>query len=248
MVKLPEEGTWNLNHTSLEAVSQAVVATGLEVVVAPTLVAEIKLPELDGVIEIAPQGSSLAGADTATPDCVTPTVRVSPPPVTVIVPLRELVPVLAWQLTVTLLFPEPEAGLTDNQLSDSDTVQLVLELIDKALFSPPAIKFSVVGETSSENDTPDCVTVTSRVIPHPVIVNLALRDWASVFAKQLTETVRLPVPSPGETLNQLASQVMTQGKEQLVVLIEKEEDDAEDPNGKVVALTVSVGASEPSSE
>ena len=96
-------------------------------------------------------------------------------PETVIVPLRDEVPVFGSQVTVTVPSLLPVPGLTDSQANDSDTVHEVLEVIENVLFSPPAAKLNEVGETLKAGAAPACVPETVREltpVPDTVIVPL----------------------------------------------------------------------------
>jgi hypothetical protein len=74
----------------------------------------------------------------------------------------------------------PEVGFTVSQASLELTVQGTLEVRVMAKLPAAALGASVVGDTVSIGAT--CVTVTVRVIPPPVKVNIPLRELASVFA------------------------------------------------------------------
>lgn len=74
----------------------------------------------------------------ATPACVTVTVRVILPAVNFTVAVRETVEVLASVDMLTMLFPVPEAGLTVHHEAVDDTVQVVFELTVIDLLPPSA--------------------------------------------------------------------------------------------------------------
>ena len=77
----------------------------------------------------------------ALPDCVMSRVFVIPPPLTVMVAVLELVPVLATAVTVTVALPLPEDGDTVSQVADPlTTVQFVFDEIVKVFCSPDAKK------------------------------------------------------------------------------------------------------------
>ena len=84
---------------------------------------------------------------------VTLTVRVMPPPVTVMVPVLVPTVVVAWStVTVTVPLFEPLAGLTVSQLRDSATLQDPLELIERDLLAGLAapwvpVKFKLAEPT-----------------------------------------------------------------------------------------------------
>ena len=82
------------------------------------------------------------------PGCVTVTVRVIPPPVTVTVALRALVPVLAdVAFTVTVPLLEPDGGLTVSQLASSVTLHETLAEIENETVPPPCGTGTEVGVT-----------------------------------------------------------------------------------------------------
>ena len=84
--------------------------------------------------DVAPEASASDVVETLSvlvlvwPACVTATVRVSPPPVTVTVPVRLVVPVFAVALTRKLPLLLPEATEIVSQLWLSVTVQPTFEV------------------------------------------------------------------------------------------------------------------------
>jgi hypothetical protein len=114
----------------LDAVSVSVelfpvVDAGLKLAVTPDgkpLAVNVTLPgklvrlSVTAAVVLAPRvtaavpGAETVKLDAVVPLCVTDTARVTPPPVTVTVPLRLVVPVLAVALTVKLPLPEPLVG------------------------------------------------------------------------------------------------------------------------------------------
>ena len=69
---------------------------------------------------------------------MTVAVRVIPPPETVTVALRSLVPVLAEvAFTVTVALPERDKGLTVSQLASSETLHETLAETEKKPVPPP---------------------------------------------------------------------------------------------------------------
>jgi hypothetical protein len=77
------------------------------------------------------------------------TVCSMPPPLTVTVPVRRLVVVLAAAVTLMAPLLLPEAGETASHEASLSAVQLTLEVTVTDCVSPAAVKSSVVVETVS---------------------------------------------------------------------------------------------------
>ena len=97
----------------------------------------------------------MAGGEMYAPACVTATVRLIPPPVTVIVPLLEAVPALAVAEMVKLPLFDPLAGDAVNQevallLTVHDTFEVTVMLVLDAV----AIGFQAEVDRASATDAP----------------------------------------------------------------------------------------------
>jgi len=155
----------------------------------------------------------------AVSESVTFTVRVSPPPVIVIVPL--LLPTFAVAVsteTVTVPLLEPLAGLTVSQLRASVMLQEPLEVMVNSwlagLVAPCVpVKPKVVGPTVNVGvgALSESVTFTVRVSPPPFIVIVPIL-LPTVAVAVSTETVTVPLLEPlaGLTVSQLRPSVMLQ--------------------------------------
>ena len=155
---------------------------------------------IENVPDVAPDASASDVVETVSvlavvPACVTETVRVSPPPVTVTVPVRLVLPVFAVALTVKLPLLLPLVGEALSQVWSSVTVQLTFAVTltadeDAAEASDSAVCDSVrllaVGAA--------CVTAIVRVRPPPVTVTVPVRAAVPVFAVALTVKLPLLVP------------------------------------------------------
>ena len=144
------------------------------------------------------------------PGCITFMVRVKPPPLTVIVPLRAEELVFAVTLTVTLPLFDPEAGDTViHEYEPRVTVQLTEEVISKYLdCALLLLKISSVGDTSKL--IPGCVTVTVlSVTPAALNVTVPVRDEPEL-AGALTVTEPLFEPEVGETVSHEAELLAVQ--------------------------------------
>src|SRR6476620_813370 len=147
---------------------------------------------------------------------VTLTVRVSPPPVTVIVPV--LVPTAAVAVsmaTVRVLLFEPLAGLTASQLTASVTLHDAFDVIDSdwaAGLVAPCVPVKVRLEELTANvgvgAVSVSVTLTVRVSPPPVTVIVPVLVPTTAVAVS-TATVRVPLfePLAGLTASQLTASV-----------------------------------------
>ena len=94
--------------------------------------------------------------------CVTAIVTVSPPPVTVIVPLRA-VPVLAVTAALKVPLPEPLAGDTVSQeVLFELAVQATFEVTSIVVWEAAFVGERLVGEVEREL-VPGCVMVTVAV-------------------------------------------------------------------------------------
>ena len=136
------------------------------------------------------------------PACVTATVRVSPPPVTVTVPARLVLPVFAVALTVKLPLLLPLVGEALSQVWSSVTVQLTFAVTltaDEAAAEAndnevcDSVRLLAVGAA--------CVTATVRVRPPPVIVTVPVRLVVLVLAVVLTVKLPLFAPLVGDALS-----------------------------------------------
>ena len=115
--------------------------------------AEVKLSEVADIVKV---GLSEA------PGCVTLMVwEVTPAPLTVIVAVRCVVPVLAAALTVIVPLLVPVAGETVNHVSLLPTVQFVFEVMSNVMFSVVEVKLSEVADIVKLglSASPDCVTL-----------------------------------------------------------------------------------------
>jgi len=139
------------------------------------------------------------------PSCVMVTVRdVTPGPLTVIVAVREVAPVLAVTVTVTVPLLFPVAGATVAHVWLLATVQPVTFDVTLNVCEPASLE-----KSSAEVDTlsvdagavPACVMVTVRAVtPDPLTVIVAVRDAAPVLAVTVTVTVALLFPVAGATV------------------------------------------------
>ena len=134
--------------------------------------------------------------------CVTATVRVMPPPVTVMVPERDVVVLLAVAVTVNVPLLLPLAGETV-----SHEVALLLAVHETfdvtATVNEPAVAATFWLDLSSVRNAPaaSCVTATVRERPPPVTVIVPERDEVAVLAVAVTVNVPLLLPLAGETVN-----------------------------------------------
>jgi hypothetical protein len=108
------------------------------------------------------------------------------------VALREVEPVLAAAVTVTVPLPEPLPPVIESHvwLSDAVHVQPAGAVIVTVPLPPPATMFCVAGESAKLQGTPACVTVTAW----PPTVTVALRDALDVLAVAVSVIVPLPEP------------------------------------------------------
>ena len=152
----------------------------------------------ENVREWAPNRSSLVSL----PLCVTVNVRVSPPPVTVIFPVLELVPVFAATLYTIFPFPFPLAVFTVSHETDDFTVHDTFAVTASSLpLSDAAVKdrelapsVSVVVPLPPLLPVPLCVTVNVRVSPPPLTVIVPDLELAPVFAATLYAIFPFPLP------------------------------------------------------
>ena len=129
------------------------------------------------------------------PACVTVTVAETPPPLIVMLPLRELVLVLASQdkLKSKKPYPLPVACIQVSfelilKSTVEDTSIVVLpEPYPKDILEGLAVIFGVGG-------APACVTDIVAEVPPPLIVTLPLREFVLVLATQ--DKTKLPLPDP----------------------------------------------------
>jgi hypothetical protein len=142
------------------------------------------------------------------PACITVTVRDTPPPVTVIVAVREEVDVLAWAVTVIVALLVLAHNDTDNQDAlPLSIVQVELAEMVKVLCPPAYAKSSSVGET--DRAVPACVTEMVRVIPPPLMVIVAVRWDTAVLAAAVMVIVALLEPVVVDSVSQEASPLLT---------------------------------------
>ena len=71
-------------------------------------------------------------------------------------------------------------------------------------------------------EVPTCVMLTVRVILHPVMVSVALRDCVEVLAWKLTVMVPLLLPDVGDTVAQAGAPLTVQELQLLVTVIAAE--------------------------
>jgi hypothetical protein len=180
------------------------------------------------------------------------TVRVNPPPVTVIVPVLLPTVAVAWSTeTVTVPLLDPLAGLTESQLRGSVTLQEPLEVIVKdwlAGLAAPCVPLNVrlVGLTVKVGvgALSEYVTLTVLVSPPPVIVIVPVL-FPTFAVAWSTETVTVPLLDPlaGLTESQLSPSVTLQ--EPLEVIVNDWLAGLAAPcvplNVRLVGLTVNVG-------
>jgi 16S rRNA A1518/A1519 N6-dimethyltransferase RsmA/KsgA/DIM1 with predicted DNA glycosylase/AP lyase activity len=81
----------------------------------------------------------------------------APVPATLIVVVREVVEVLGLQVTTAVPLLLPLAGATVIQLTVSDTVQAVFEVMLRFWLPPPEVKSIVVGAMEIKAP-PDCIS------------------------------------------------------------------------------------------
>jgi hypothetical protein len=135
------------------------------------------------------------------PACVTAIVRVSPPPATVTVPVRFVVPVLAVALTVMLPLLVPEVGEALSQVWSSVTVQLTFAVTATGADEAAAASESVVGDTVRLLVDPPNTLATTEVARMP-LVPLTMRlpqlvSWAASKFTVMSSTVP-PLPLPDQ--------------------------------------------------
>jgi hypothetical protein len=126
---------------------------------------------------------------------LTETSRVSPPPETVISPLREAV--VGFVVTAYSIVPSPSPELPlviDIHPWSALAVQVVFDVTVTLPESACAPCVRLVGVTVSVKDSPLWLTETSRVRPPPMTVINPLRDAVVGFA--VTAYSMLPSPSP----------------------------------------------------
>ena len=161
-------------------------------------------------------GLTLSVVGAAASVSVTLTVRVSPPPVTVIAPV--LVPTAAVAVsTATVSVPlfEPLAGLTVSQLTASVTLHDAFDVIDSdwaAGLVAPCVPVKVRLEEPIVNVGAGAlsvsVTLTVRVSPPPVtVIAPVLVPTAAVAVSTATVSVPLFEPLAGLTVSQLTASV-----------------------------------------
>jgi hypothetical protein len=144
------------------------------------------------------------------PSCDTFIVRNIPPPLMVIVAVREEVDVLAWVVTVIVALPElAVVDKVSQEASPLLTVQLVLEVIVNGRGSPEDEKFNEDGETSKTGVIPTCVTFTIRFIPPALMMIVAVREEVDVLAAAVTVIVLLLEPEDEDRVSHVAVPLLT---------------------------------------
>ena len=131
-----------------------------------------------------------------------------PPPFTVTVAVRSVLPVLAVTFTVTVPPLLPLFGLTVHQLwSLLTSHETLLSMLNDLLPASFLVKATVVLVFLStvRKASPACVTVTVRVMPPPFTVTLAVRSVLPVLAVTFTVTVPPLLPLFGLTVHQFWS-------------------------------------------
>lgn len=123
----------------------------------------------------------------------------TPTPEIVIIPVRSVVDVFSWQVTVSVPSLLPLVGLTLIQLNDSETVQLVVAEMETVAVPPGLLKSREAGETINVGAEASCVIVTTWFdTPDPDIVTKAVRAPPG-FGVQ--KTVTAPELLPEEVLS-----------------------------------------------
>jgi hypothetical protein len=143
------------------------------------------------------------GAGAGVPACVILTVRLMLLPLTVIVAVRDALPLLAVVVMVIVPLSEPDVAETVAHDAVLLTVHATLDetVIDCA--PPVATKFSDDGETDSVGagaGVPACVMSTVRLILLPLTVIVAVRDALPLLAVVVTVMVAFPLPEAAETV------------------------------------------------
>ena len=137
------------------------------------------------------------------PGCVTITVRETPPPVTVIVPLLNAVPVFA--VAVIVMFPFPVLLDGDTVSHDAallDAVQDTFDVTDTlVLAAADDVGFHVAALSVRFAAFPGCVTAIVREAPPPVTVIAPLLAAVPVLAVALIVMFPLFVPLDGDTVS-----------------------------------------------
>ncbi len=128
--------------------------------------------------------------------CVTAIVRVSPPPVTVTVPVRAAVPVLAVTLTETLPLLLPLTGEAVIHVWLSVTVQLTFAVTATGDDEAPEANDSAVGETVRLLVAGPNTEANTEVVRMPFVpFTMRLPQVVSCAGSKLTVMSR-PVPPP----------------------------------------------------
>jgi hypothetical protein len=138
----------------------------------------------------------------ASPDWAIVTLLVIPPPVTITVPLRELVKGFAETVTNTVASFRPLAGDTDSQDVASLMLQLTFVVIENVALPEAEPKARVAGDTVNAAAAPDWDIATVLVIPPPSIVIIPLRALIEGLAVTATVTVVSFGPLDGDTDSQ----------------------------------------------
>lgn len=157
----------------------------------------VALPPAGNALHVADDNSSTTGA------CVTVIVRVSPPPVTVTVPVLGSVPVL---YAVAVITNDPLlvwlVGVTFDTVSHSRSLVGMLHVrldvtVMVLLLPPTGGAVHVVGDNF--NAAGACVTLTARVSPPPLTVTVAVRESVPVLEVAVITNEPVPVQLVGMT-------------------------------------------------
>lgn len=135
--------------------------------------------------------------------CVTTTVAVCPPAVTVRFAVRSSAESLALSVVnVTVAFPSPFSGVALSQLGTPLNVHATFEVMANVFCSPFPDPTVTDGVTDKLACMPDCVTCTvlDRLPSEVVTINVQLRYSTDVFGAAVTNTSVVPAfPEEGLT-------------------------------------------------
>jgi len=142
--------------------------------------------------------------------CVISIVLVNPPPVTMILPVRDEVPVLAVTPTVSVASFEPLAGATESHTALLLAVQSTLDAIATGIFCATGDRLANDDAGVTIKDGAACVTVTVLVTPPPGTEIVALLSESPGLAVTLIVIVPLPEPLVGDKVSHVASLLAVQ--------------------------------------
>ena len=141
----------------------------------------------------------------AKPSCFTVNTRVSPHPLTVMVPSLGPVPAFAATLYTIFPLPLPPAVLTVSHDAPDTAVHDTFAVTPNSLLlAASAVNVRSLAPSSSSASTPfpSCVTVNVCVSPHPTTVIFPVRVPVPSFSATLYPIDPFPVPPAVFTLNQ----------------------------------------------